>query len=229
MPPGAGSFDGSGAGTEAAAGAGRDGLSDAVAWARRELTPDGVRRALGLAARFLGGIRLLSLAVLVFGLAVAAVVVLTRDPGSGGRVAVLLALCLPAVVAPLVARRRLGRLARTLDRPDEAVAQARDLAGRLRDSAELRELAARARRSGRRSDPGPVAGRRGGRLRRAVRTGKLASAVIGQVQPDEDAHPLLVPLVPERLAGLWAALAWCLWGLLLAWIAAVIAIVAAIL
>lgn len=193
--------------------------SDAVTWARRQLSVDGVRRLSRMIARLLRAIGLLALVVLCIGLvgvAIALLLVADRTP----LLIVLIALCAPAIVGSLVARHRLKRLAGALDHPDEIAAQVRDLAVGLRDSTELRQLADRLRH------PDRVGG---GRLRRLVSTGRLASTVIGQTGPDPKRHPRLVPFTPDRLGALWFSITAAVFGVVLVGFAIVLAILAVLL
>ncbi|CAN5624091.1 hypothetical protein BH10ACT1_BH10ACT1_31510 [soil metagenome] len=130
-------------------------------------------------------------------------------------------LCLPAIVLPLYVVRRTGALAEAASHPRELAEQARDLVGQVRGSAELRTLATRVARRGSGS---PGASERGGKLRGALSTAKLASTVVGQAQPDEERHALLVPCAPERLARTWWALGITPW----AWLVAAIVLVVSI-
>lgn len=192
--------------------------SDAVVWARRQLSADGVRRLSRAIARLLRAVRILGLVVFCIGLVGAAISLLLvghRTP----LLILLLLLCAPAIVGSLMARQRLKRLAGALDHPDEIAAQVRDLAVGLRDSTELRELAERVRR------PDQVGG---GRLRRIVSTGRLASTVIGQTGPDPGRHGRLVPFTPDRLAALWFSITVAGFGVVLVGFVILLAILAAL-
>lgn len=190
------------------------GGSTTILWARRQLSPDGLRRFLATLARLAGLLRPLALLVTAAGVVAAAIVVaLVRDDRP--LLVLLLILCLPAIVAPLVLRRRIARLITALRHPDDAIAQIRDLAGRLADTTDLRALTARI---GAKDPEG------GGRIRRVVRTGRLVSAVVGRFGPDEDRHPLLVPFTPERLAGLWLYTTWSVLGVFLSGLAILLAV-----
>jgi hypothetical protein len=129
-----------------------------------------------------------------------------------GALAVVALLCLPAIVAPLYVVRRAEALAGAAARPREVAAQAQDLIGRVRHSAELRTLAERVvhRRAG--EHRGPVAAGRAGRLRGGLELARLASTVVGQAEPDPARHPLLVAFTPDRLARTWWAVGVSLWA-----------------
>lgn len=188
--------------------------ADAVTWARRELTVDGGRRALALLSRILGVVRTIGLLVVPVGILGAVLAVLATGGNPILRVVLVLA-CVPAIVAPFLARRSVGRVGAALAAPDQVVAQARDLAGNLKDSTELRKLVDRLR--GR-----EAAGL--GRMRRAMGTARIASTVLDQAGPDPDRHPLLVPFLPERIGRLWQAVVWSWWGLLLASLVVVVSV-----
>lgn len=208
----------------------RDRHSEALAWARSQLSADGMRRLLAGIARLLRAGR-------PFGLVIALV-------GAGGIVSgllllssertiaiVVIVLSVPAAVAPLLARARLGRLATALEHPEEVIVQARDLANGLRAGPELRSLFDRdGSRDGRprtRQRTRRSAAR--GRMGRAARTVRSVSAVVGAARPDPDRHPLLVPFTPSRLRGLWMLLGWSLLGLMLAGFAITLAAITALL
>lgn len=183
----------------------------AVGWIRRELSDDGGGHVLPTIGRGLGILRSFVLAVLVLGVVAAVMAVIAfRDDTT--LLVVTLALCLPAVVAPLVAFRSLSRLREAVTHPQEVGRQLRDLLSDVTDSPELRALADRFR--GRSGPAGPTV--EGGRLRRALRTGKLLSAVVGSAAPDPDRHRLLVPFTPERTGRMFTAFTWSAWGILLA-------------
>lgn len=216
--------------------------ADALSWARRQLSVDGVRRLLAVIARFLRGIRVLGLFVFGWGL-VGALLALLLLRDQTGLLVVALLLCAPALVGPLLAGTRLRHLARSLEQPDEVAAQARDLGARLRDSAELRQLADRVRsgsaasgRSGGRSRTEPSgepsrtrrSRRSGGRIRRAFGTARLASAVLGQTGPDPRRHALLVPFTPTRLRGLWFLLGVTAVGIVLVFVSMLFSVLGAL-
>ncbi len=149
------------------------------------------------------------LAGLVAGTGVLALVVglaAWRDHPAGLLLVVLC--CLPAIVAPLYVARRTGALAHAAGHPREAARQAQDLVGRVRHSAELQTLAGELSRRGSRGAGAAPAGR----VRGTIRLARLASTVIGQAQPDDERHPLLLPFTPERLARTWSAVGMSLWG-----------------
>ncbi|MEZ5179651.1 MAG: hypothetical protein R2746_15620 [Acidimicrobiales bacterium] len=135
---------------------------------------------------------------------------------------VVLAICAPAVVAPLYVARRTGALAAAASHPREVAEEARDLVTRVRSSAELATLA----RTLRTRELPTRRGRPGGRrLGRGLGVLRLASTVVGQARPDPERHPLLVPFLPERLRATWLAVVVSLW----AWLAtSVLALVAAV-
>lgn len=204
----------------------RDRHSEALAWARSQLSADGMRRLLAGIARLLRAGR-------PFGLVIALV-------GAGGIVSgllllssertiaiVVIVLSVPAAVAPLLARARLDRLATALEHPEEVIVQARDLANELRAGPELRSLFDRdGSRDGR---PRTRRSAARGRMGRAARTVRSVSAVVGAARPDPDRHPLLVPFTPSRLRGLWMLLGWSLLGLMLAGFAITLAAITALL
>lgn len=188
--------------------------NDAADRLRRDLIDDGDGdgRVLATIGRGLGLLSAAVLAVLAVGVVAAVLAVLAfRD-----RLPVLafaLVLCLPALVAPLIARFALQRLRRSITHPREATRQLGDLLKGVRDSPEVRELADRFRARG--TSDGPVEGPRRGRVRRTVRTARLISGVVGAAEPDADRHALLLPFTPERTARLFGAITWSGWGVLL--------------
>jgi hypothetical protein len=195
----------------------RDPVDD-VSWLRRELAGDGsghVLTAIATGLRLLGGT---TLAVLVFGVVAAALAVAAFRDQTALLVVALLA-CVPAVLAPFLAWRGLGRLRASVSQPAEVGRQARDLFAGLRDTTDIRALASTLRR---RSGTGA----RPGRIRRAVTTGRLISTVIGKAGPDEDRHRLLVPFTPEHTARMFASITWSAWGLLMAFVVATVSILA---
>lgn len=124
-------------------------------------------------------------------------------------VVVVVIACLPALIAPLYVAVRARALARAASHPRELLDQARDLAGRVRDSKELRALGGQLRTvsGGRQGGSGPTSSRRrsGGWLRSGWRLARLATTVIGQAQPDDHRHHLLAAFTPERLRRTWLA------------------------
>lgn len=192
--------------------------SDALTWARRQLSADGVRRLLTLGARLLRGVRVLGLLTIAWALAgVLIALLLVRD--QTGLLVLSILLCAPALLGSVLARIRLRRLAVSLEHPDEMGTQARDLAVGLRDSAELRRLADRVRHRSEAS---------GGRLRRAFGTARLASTVLGQTGPDPRRHPRLVPFTPTRLRGLWFVLTMAVVGVPLVFVAILLTVLGAL-
>lgn len=195
---------------------------DAVGWARRELSADGVRRLFKVMATSLRLLRFLALPTgATAGIGAILALLLLRD--DLGMLLVVVLLCVPGLAACWVSLRGLGQVARSLENPDLVVTEARSLAGNLRDSTELRELATRL---GPKQQQGPIA--KTGRLRRGAKTARLVSQVIGQVGPDPAQHPHLAVFVPERLGRLWWALTGLIWGGALALLAIAIALVAGI-
>lgn len=187
------------------------------------LTEDGPGRIVAL----IGVVRS-AVVVLCVGAALTAVVALAlgvaawrhQVPG----LVVALALGAIGTILPLYVARRSVQLAAALARPDEVVAQARDLVTRAKGSPELGALAATIRRR-RGSSVGRGRGAsRGGRLRRAVASGRTVSAVIGLAQPDPVRHSHLVAFTPERLRNLWLATVWSLWAWLATLVLAVVAV-----
>ena len=160
------------------------------------------------------------LSVIAFG-AIAA----RGDPGS---MVVLVLIGGPPVVLAFLIGRHTGALARAVARPADTVDQAKDLVLRAKGSPELHRLARTivARKATRRGGGG---GTGVGRLRRAVRSGRTISAVIGLAQPDHVRHDLLVPFTPMRLKRLWLEITIGLWWWLVAAIVAMVAFFAALL
>src|SRR5690625_4830576 len=149
--------------------AGEPGRTDALRWAREQLSADGIRRLLRGIARLLRWMRPFGLAIALLGfLGLAAGGALFRTERDIAIIVILLSL--PALIAPLRTRQRLGQLATALDDPDGMITQARDLARDLRASPQLRALFEREHR------------RRGTetrRLGRTIRTLRSVSAVVG--------------------------------------------------
>jgi hypothetical protein len=137
-------------------------------------------------------------------------------------VLVVLVVAAPAIAIPLYVARRASALADAVTHPGEVLSQARDLARGLTDGPELRSLASQLRRRGRRAAGGA------GRLRRALRSGRLVVAVIGLAGPDPARHPMLVPFTPERLRRLWFAVLAGLWWWLAAAVLAGVALLAVV-
>lgn len=190
----------------------------AVGWLRRELSDEGEGRILPTIGSGLGILRLFTVAVFVLGV-VAALVSIAAFRDDTGLLVVTLLLCLPAVVAPLVAMRSLGRLRAAVTHPQELGRQLRDLVSGLTDSPEVRELVGRFRGKG-----GASKAAGGGRLRRTIRTGRLVSSVVGAAEPDPKRHALLVPFTPERTGRMFLSFTWTAWGILLATVAMAIAV-----
>ena len=198
----------------------QDGLGGAseVAALRAELAnADGTRLA-RYTARARTAARILAALVVSTGVLALLVGVAAWRDETIGLVAVTV-LCLPAIVTPLFVARRAGTLAMAAGHPREMAVQIQDLAVGLRDSVELRRLArlVSGRRSGRRPGRGrPPEGFRPGKLRGALSLARMASAVVGQAQPDPTRHPLLLPFTPERLRHTWAGVIISLWAWLVA-------------
>ena len=192
----------------------------AVDWLRRELADDGEGKVLPTLGRGIGLLATVALGVFVAG-AVAAALSVVAFGDQTGPLVVMLVLCLPALIAPLVVRRNLVRLREAVTHPREAAGQLRDLLSGVTDSPELRELVGRARAT---TPSGPVTAPRRGRIRRTFRSARLISAVVGSAEPDPDRHALLLPFTPERTARTFAAFTWSTWGLLLAFVVAATAI-----
>lgn len=150
---------------------------------------------------------------------VAAVAGLLAWGGSIFGALVVLALCAPAIAAPLFVARRTSAIARAASQPRELAAQARDLVLSLRTSPELRSVTDGLRRLAGADVDGP----RRGRLRRGLSLVRLVSSLVGLARPDPDRHPLLVPFQPERLAATWRAVIIALWGWLVAGVVALLA------
>lgn len=167
--------------------------------------PEGrIRAAIAVVRRGLRGLCWLAgaSAVAALGLTISA----SRQPVAAGVVVLVAAVTIGAAI--LVARR-VRLLAQAVANPKEVVAEARQLAGHLTDSPQLRDLAGMVRRRSAGS---------GGRIRRALRTGRTVSAVIGLAGPDPKAQPHLSAIAPDRLRGLWiwaivGVVGWALCGL----------------
>ena len=125
----------------------------------------------------------------------------------GAAVAILAGV--PTIYVALYVLVRTRALARAVKQPARAVAQAQDLVIRAKGSPELHQLARRVASGGTKRQPGV------GRLRRALRSGQLISAVIGLAGPDPKEHDLLVPFTPARLKMLWLAITVGLWAWLI--------------
>lgn len=163
------------------------------------------------------GIRLLAAAVVGTGLlAVLASVLTWRDHPAVLVLAVVASL--PAIVAPILVARRTSAMAEAAVHPQEVAREARDLLGRVTDAPELRDLAALVAARRGRASAATVASTlpRLGRLRGALRAGRLASSLIGRAKPDAQQHRLLVPFTPEALGSTWSAVGWTWTGWLLA-------------
>lgn len=192
----------------------------AIGWLKRELSGDGSGRVLTTIGRGIGLLAGFALFVFVVGvLAVILTVIAFRDERV--TLVIMVALCVPALVASLLTWRWLRHLRATVTQPAEVGHQFQDLLSGFTGRPELRELADQFRNRG----DAKRANARRGRLRGAVRTGRRLSAVVGAAEPDPDRHDLLVPLTPERAGRLFASATWSAWGLLLAWVAAITAVV----
>ncbi len=194
----------------------------AIGWLRRELSDDGEGQILPTIGR---GLVLLSsgaLSVLMLGLVATALSVIAWRDRTSVLVAMIV-LCLPAIVAPLVARRGLLRLSRSVTRPRETAGQLRDLLTGVTDSPEVRELVDRFRG---RDAAGPVSEARVGRLRRTVRSARLITGVVGAAEPDPQRHSLLLAFTPERTVRLFSSITWSAWGTLIAALVAFTATIA---
>jgi hypothetical protein len=113
---------------------------------------------------------------------------------------------------------RARALARAVRHPAETLAQAQDLVLRAKGSPALHQLAGRVR-------PGRAGkAARLGRMRRALATGRLVSAVIGLASPDPERHAYLVPFTPDRLKNLWLAILFGLWAWLVSAVLASLAL-----
>ncbi|MFN8019820.1 MAG: hypothetical protein U0P45_17130, partial [Acidimicrobiales bacterium] len=151
--------------------------------------------------------------------------------GDPGATAVLVLVGGPLVVLAVLIARHTGALAKAIARPADTIDQARDLALRAKGSPELHRLARTivARKATGRRGRGGGSGSGIGRVRRAVRSGRMISAVIGLAQPDPKRHDLLVPFTPMRLRRLWLEVTVALWWWLVAAIVAFVAFFAALL
>ncbi|MGI8755134.1 MAG: hypothetical protein ACR2MB_04595 [Acidimicrobiales bacterium] len=175
-----------------------------VAALEGELVAEDGTRFVRYAHRLARLIRLVAAGVVLTGVA-ALIVGLAAARRSPILMVIVAVLCLPAVLAPLYVIVRTRALARAASRPRELADQARDLVGQVRDSAELRTLARRVTgdAGGRAGTDG--AGRGTSRLRGTWQVARLASTVVGQAQPDDKRHSLLVAFTPERLRRTWFA------------------------
>lgn len=120
---------------------------------------------------------------------------------------VIALLCAPAIVLPAYVIVRTRDLARAASQPRQLRDEAKSLLGQVRDSPELRTVAdgLRGRNVG-----------AGGKLRRGWTLARATTGVIGQANPDPTTQPLLHKVTPDRLARIWWAATWSLWGILLA-------------
>ena len=173
-----------------------DGDAELLVEALSEAPEGRVRATIAVVRRGLRGLCWLAgaSAVAALGLTLSA----SRQPVAAGAVVLVAAVTIGAAI--LVARR-VRLLAQAIANPKEVVAEARQLAGHLTDSPQLRDLAGMVRRRSAGS---------GGRIRRALRVGRTASAVIGLAGPDPKAQPHLSAIAPDRLRGLWI---WAIVGL----------------
>lgn len=161
-------------------------------------------------AGFIGGARLvvLVLGVLITALGLVALAFgLAAFRDSIPVMIVIVLLCAPAVILPVYVIVRVQDLARAATHPRQLAEEAKSLLGQVRDSPELRTVADELR--GR-----SIAG--GGKLRRGWTLARATSGVIGQANPDPENHPLLFKVTPDRLARIWWATTWSLWGIVLA-------------
>lgn len=183
-------------------------------------TGDPGRLARGVGA-FRRGIVLLAVPVVATGaIALALAVLAWHDHLVALVVAVLLVL--PALVLPVNAVRRTRAVAQVAAHPQQALEQARDLAGRARHLPGLEELAGATRRF-----RGP--GARRPSPRQAIHLLRLLSTTVEAARPDPQLHPLLLPLRPEQLGKLWRGAALSLWAWSVAAIVAVVALAFAVL
>lgn len=182
---------------------------------RADLATPGGGRLARYAGRANTAVRILAVAVGAVGL-LALLVGLGAWRSSVPAMVLVAVLCLPAVLLPIYVARRTGALARAVANPHDMAAQAQDLMGRVRDSADLAKLrSAFDGRPGRGRSTGPAGERKIG-VRRAASLARSASAVIGQAHPDDERHPLLVPFTPERMARTWTAAGWSITALVVA-------------
>lgn len=200
----------------------------AVEWLSQELSEDGGGRVLSAVGSGVGFLAYIALAVLALGVAASLLAGFAFHDDAAVLIVMLL-LCSPAVVAPLVAWRSLVKLREAVTHPREIANQLRDLISGLGVSPELSELATRLNE--RVGKEGTSAVRRG-RLRRSLHNARLLSKVVGIAQPDPVRHRLLLPFTPERTGRLFASFTWSAWGALLAtivWLSAFTSIVLALL
>jgi len=113
---------------------------------------------------------------------------------------------------------RVRALAAAIKHPAETLSQAQDLVMRAKGSPELHKLAG----SVRTARAAKAAGI--GRARRALRTGRLISRVIGLASPDPERHRYLVPFTPDRVKNLWLAILIGIWAWLISAVIASLAL-----
>lgn len=181
--------------------------SEAATWLRARMDGPGAERLARYLKRARSFTRIVTVAVLIIGVAGLALGYMAWGSTTSGLVLVVL-LSTPGVIGPLMLHRRVGALARAVTHPDQVAVQARDLVGQLRSSPEVDELTHRL--GGMYGDASPI--QEVGRARKAMRVARLGSQVIGQARPDSSRHPLLVPFTPDRLGSLWRWVSVTLWG-----------------
>ncbi|MCK0440786.1 hypothetical protein MUG78_15325 [Gordonia alkaliphila] len=118
---------------------------------------------------------------------------------------IVVLLCLPAVLLPVLVHRRLAPLTRSIERPDHLTAQARDYVADVRAGTELADIAALA------SGPTSIWRPRG--LWQAAR---LVGSFTGRITPDSTRHPLLAAFMPVYLRTLWLVVIVTAWALVVA-------------
>lgn len=118
---------------------------------------------------------------------------------------IVVLLCLPAVLLPVLVHRRLAPLTRAIERPDHLTAQARDYIADVRSGTELADIAALA--------SGPTSIWRPRSLWQAAR---LVGSFTGRITPDSTRQPLLAAFMPVYLRTLWLVVIVTAWALVVA-------------
>ncbi|GAA4749992.1 hypothetical protein [Gordonia alkaliphila] len=118
---------------------------------------------------------------------------------------IVVLLCLPAVLLPVLVHRRLAPLTRAIERPDHLTAQARDYVADVRSGTELADIAALA--------SGPTSIWRPRSLWQAAR---LVGSFTGRITPDSTRQPLLAAFMPVYLRTLWLVVIVTAWALVVA-------------
>ncbi|MFC0315591.1 hypothetical protein ACFQNE_11005 [Gordonia phosphorivorans] len=171
---------------------------------------DRFARSLAITGRGLRAL-LLTVAALAAGLGVLAMVVgaLSWRHADQWRlpigVILVVLLCLPAALLPVLVHRRLTPLTRAIERPDALTRQARDYVDDVRAGTELTDIAAIA--------TGPTSM---WRPRSLWQMARLVGSFTGRVAPDPKRQPLLAAFMPVYLRTLWLVVIVTAWSLVLA-------------